>query len=86
MSILKNNKTERRELNEDNFITRYDLETSYDKECDDAASMFNNFLSKVSFEIDKPMYVIIDEYDHFANELLSFQAELLIVIYLIELY
>lgn len=39
-------------------------------------SIFENFLSKVSAEIDGPLYVIIDEYDHFANELLSFKTEM----------
>jgi ribosome-associated translation inhibitor RaiA len=38
--------------------------------------MFNSFIANVQFEIDRPIYVIIDEYDHFANELLSFKPEL----------
>ena len=40
------------------------------------SDIFANFLNEVEFKIDKPIYVIIDEYDHFANELLSFKTEL----------
>ena len=40
------------------------------------SDVFANFLNEVEFKIDKPIYVIIDEYDHFANELLSFKTEL----------
>lgn len=38
--------------------------------------MLNSFFSNVKFEIKNPIYVIINEYDHFANELLSFHPEL----------
>lgn len=37
--------------------------------------MLNSFFSNVKFEIKNPIYVIINEYDHFANELLSFHPE-----------
>ena len=40
------------------------------------SDIFANFLNEVEFKIDKPIYVIIDEYDHFANELLSFKTDL----------
>ena len=40
------------------------------------SDVFANFLNEVEFKIDRPIYVIIDEYDHFANELLSFKTEL----------
>ena len=40
------------------------------------SDIFANFLNEVEFKIDIPIYVIIDEYDHFANELLSFKTEL----------
>ena len=40
------------------------------------SDIFANFLNEVEFKIDRPIYVIIDEYDHFANELLSFKTEL----------
>lgn len=59
----------------DNFISDYNLQITYSQE-GAAASIFENFLSKVRRSVDGPLYVIIDEYDHFANELLSFQTEL----------
>ena len=34
------------------------------------------FLGAIRNKIDKPVYVIIDEYDHFANELLSFKTDM----------
>lgn len=34
------------------------------------------FLGKIRFKIDKPIYVIIDEYDYFANEFLNFKTNL----------
>ena len=40
------------------------------------SDIFANFLNEVEFKIDKSIYVIIDEYDHFANELLSFKTDL----------
>lgn len=60
----------------DIFIRDYKLSTQYRSDYDDAAAMLNNFFAVVRNDIDKPIYVIIDEYDHFANELLSFQPEL----------
>lgn len=57
------------------FIESYKLEVNYLQE-GYAASIFEDFLTRVSFKIKEPIYVIIDEYDHFANELLSFQTEL----------
>lgn len=59
----------------DKFIKVYNLDVSYIEE-GSAASIFENFLTQVSFKIKGQIYVIIDEYDHFANELLSFQTEL----------
>ncbi|KZL88608.1 ATP-binding protein [Clostridium magnum] len=59
----------------DKFIEIYNLDISYIQE-GSAASIFENFLTQVSFKIKGQIYVIIDEYDHFANELLSFQTEL----------
>ncbi|WP_342590195.1 AAA family ATPase [Clostridium muellerianum] len=59
----------------DKFIQVYNLDISYIQE-GSAASIFENFLTQVSFKIQSPMYVIIDEYDHFANELLSFKTDL----------
>ena len=57
------------------FEKTYDLKVDYEKDTF-VSSMFNSFLSSVRFMIDKPIYVIIDEYDHFANELLSFNTSL----------
>lgn len=59
----------------DRFIESYNLNTDYIQE-GTAASIFENFLTRVSGKIQSQIYVIIDEYDHFANELLSFQTEL----------
>ena len=58
----------------DEFIANYNLEFDYDK-TGMPSEIFNSFLSKVKYQIDKKIYVLIDEYDHFANELLSFQVE-----------
>ncbi len=58
-----------------NFISEYNLNVKYLQE-GTAASIFEDFLSKITNEIKNPVYVIIDEYDHFANELLSFQISL----------
>lgn len=38
----------------------------------DAADCISQFLDRVSTRLDHSVYVMIDEYDHFANELLSF--------------
>ncbi|NSW92525.1 MAG: AAA family ATPase [Firmicutes bacterium] len=62
------------------FINRYKLSPDYIiKESDlniSAANILEDFFTDVKSKIDKPIYVIIDEYDHFANELLSFQFDL----------
>lgn len=57
------------------FISNYDLKIDYIQE-GTAANIFEDFISKVNMKIDGDLYVIIDEYDHFANELLSFRTEL----------
>ena len=57
------------------FINRYNLEFHVNKE-DEAENNWDNLFK--SFYIQKPqdkIYVIIDEYDHFANELLGFNPE-----------
>jgi ribosome-associated translation inhibitor RaiA len=59
----------------DKFENNYNLKLDYVKDTF-VSSMFNSFIANVQFEIDRPIYVIIDEYDHFANELLSFKPEL----------
>lgn len=60
----------------DLFQDRYELKFNYLKE-GNPANIFEDFLTKLITKLDdKPIYVIIDEYDHFANELLSFQFDL----------
>ncbi|MCI7443376.1 MAG: ATP-binding protein [Clostridium sp.] len=59
----------------DKFLNNYNLNVKYDK-TGYPSDVFNKFLNDVSFVIDKPLYVIIDEYDHFANELLSFKTDM----------
>ena len=57
------------------FINRYNLEFHVNKE-DEAENILDNLFK--SFYIQKPqdkIYVIIDEYNHFANELLGFNPE-----------
>ncbi len=58
----------------DEFIKRYNLDLDYRKEAMPSI-VFSSFLSKVKYQIKGKIYVLIDEYDHFANELLSFQVE-----------
>ena len=62
-------------LSFDEFIYKYKLNIDYLKE-GQVPSIFDDFLSKVRMASKTPLYVIIDEYDHFANEMLSFQIDL----------
>ena len=39
------------------------------------SDIFKQFLRNVTKKINGSIYVLIDEYDHFANELLSFQTD-----------
>ncbi len=57
------------------FEHKYHLNLQYDK-TGFPSEIFHAFLTKVRFAIDGTLYVLIDEYDHFANELLSFQTEM----------
>lgn len=59
----------------DKFLNTYNLNIEYDK-TGYPSDVFNKFLNEVSFNISGPIYIIIDEYDHFANELLSFKTDL----------
>jgi hypothetical protein len=59
----------------DLFQDRYDIHFDYMQE-GSPASIFEDFITKLSTKIDKPVFVLIDEYDHFANELLSFQFDM----------
>ena len=57
------------------FINKYNLDFYVNKE-DEAENILDNLFK--AFYIQKPqdrIYVIIDEYDHFANELLGFYPE-----------
>lgn len=58
-----------------NFIERYNLSFTLG-EGTSAADQLAEFFSIVSTRINGPIFVIIDEYDHFANELLSFRIDL----------
>ncbi|MFH0967835.1 MAG: AAA family ATPase, partial [Methanobacteriota archaeon] len=57
------------------FIDRYNLDITL-KDTGSSADQLSEFFNLVSTRIDGPIYVIIDEYDHFANELLSFNFHL----------
>ena len=57
-----------------NFEKSYNLSLDYNKTAM-PATIFKSFLTEVKYKIDSKIYVLIDEYDHFANELLSFQVE-----------
>lgn len=57
------------------FLEDYSIDLHYEQNTF-VSSMFNSFLTNVRYKIDRPIYVLIDEYDHFANELLSFQPDL----------
>ncbi|MCK8824875.1 AAA family ATPase [Fuchsiella alkaliacetigena] len=57
-----------------NFADKYNLDLDYTKSGSPAA-IFNSFLTAVQSKIEGKIYVLIDEYDHFANELLSFQVD-----------
>ncbi|MFW6273673.1 MAG: AAA family ATPase, partial [Halanaerobium sp.] len=52
------------------FIRKYKLELQC-PESHDPASMLNLFLARVQNEIEQDIYVLIDEYDQFANEMLG---------------
>lgn len=56
------------------FEKRYNLNLDYNR-TGMPAQIFNSFLTEVKYKIDAKIYVLIDEYDHFANELLSFQVD-----------
>lgn len=57
------------------FINHYDIKINYKSE-GWPATVFDSFLTELEYKLDKPLYVIIDEYDYFANELLSFQTDM----------
>ena len=57
------------------FVSRYDVTVEFEKE-NMPSDIFSTFLTDVAKKINGSIYVLIDEYDHFANELLSFQVDL----------
>lgn len=58
------------ELN--NFIKRYDFNFEIDKSFESEQMLKTLFMNIDALKLNNKVYVIIDEYDHFANELLSF--------------
>ena len=57
------------------FTSRYGISVDFGKE-KMPSDIFTAFLTDVEKKINGSIYVLIDEYDHFANELLSFQVDL----------
>ncbi len=58
-----------------NFMRKYSLQID-PLGFDTAPELLALFFQKIEYEIGGPIYVIIDEYDHFANELLGFDLDL----------
>ncbi|AEX84622.1 Protein of unknown function (DUF1703)/Predicted AAA-ATPase [Marinitoga piezophila KA3] len=58
------------------FNNRYNLELTIKEEYSEPADIIRAFLTDTKDILDKPIYLLIDEYDHFANELLSFNLDL----------
>ncbi len=56
------------------FRAKYNLDFKF-RETNTAHSYLQNFLTKLEGQSNNNVYVLIDEYDHFANELLSFEAD-----------
>ena len=58
-----------------NFEEKYQILIEYNKNSM-PSDIFKQFLRNVTKSITGSIYVLIDEYDHFANELLSFQTDM----------
>ncbi|TDO90094.1 PD-(D/E)XK nuclease superfamily protein [Halanaerobium saccharolyticum] len=56
------------------FINKYQIEVDYREAPGSAIATLSSFLEAVQYEIDNKIYLLIDEYDHFANEILSFTS------------
>ncbi len=57
------------------FVEKYKLDFYINPE-DEAENILNNLIKAFNIQkADKKIYVIIDEYDHFANELLGFKTD-----------
>ncbi len=59
----------------DEFQIKYGIKIKYNP-AGMPSEIFQEFLTNMQREIKGSLYVMIDEYDHFANELLSYQVEL----------
>ena len=57
------------------FLNKNHLSFEFDYS-QNAADMITRFFSKITKYIKNKIYVLVDEYDHFANELLGFQEDL----------
>ncbi|BDU51227.1 AAA family ATPase [Haliovirga abyssi] len=58
----------------DSFVKKYNLKIKLDKNLKEPAELLRDFKKKYEeLKIEQKIYVLIDEYDHFANELLSFK-------------
>ncbi len=57
------------------FILKYGLNIDVDYK-NSSADMLNEFFVKIKTKLDGNIYILIDEYDHFANELLGFNEDL----------
>lgn len=56
------------------FLENYHVDVDFPKGID-AADTMSYFIGKMRNRLHSPIYIIIDEYDQFANELLSFHFE-----------
>jgi len=53
------------------FENRYQFGTQYDENETDPAKLISTYLSKIFSYTGKKVYIMVDEYDHFANSLLG---------------
>ncbi len=60
----------------DDFIAKYNMQPINFDFNDEPATLLGQFLSQFRKEINGKIYLLIDEYDHFTNELLGFNIEL----------
>ncbi len=54
------------------FMDKYNLNFEYRK-TNNAHTELQNFLTKLGTTVEERVYLLIDEYDHFANEILGFE-------------
>ena len=55
------------------FINKYQIDMDFRPEIESPALILSSFLTEVQYRIDAKIYLLIDEYDHFANEILGFK-------------